>query len=69
MPSAIAYFLWGTALSLAEKTNEVTNFMFITPLLSSLLGFMLLKEVPSMGTFIGGTIIILSIVLFNLKGK
>lgn len=69
MPSAVAYFLWGTALSLAEKTSEVTNFMFITPLLSSLLGFILLKEIPNIGTFIGGTIIILSIILFNLKGK
>lgn len=69
MPSAMAYFLWGKAMSLAEKTSEVTNFMFVTPLLSTILGFMLLKEIPNMGTFIGGTIIILSIILFNLKGK
>lgn len=69
MPSAVAYFLWGKAMSLAEKTSEVTNFMFVTPLLSSVLGFMLLKEIPNTGTFIGGTIIILSIMLFNIKGK
>lgn len=69
MPSAMAYFLWGKAMSLAEKTSEVTNFMFVTPLLSTVLGFMLLKEIPNMGTFIGGSIIILSIILFNLKGK
>ncbi len=69
MPSAMAYFLWGKALSFAEKTSEVTNFMFITPLFSTILGFMLLKEVPNMGTFIGGTIIILSIFFFNIKGK
>lgn len=69
MPSALAYFLWGKAMYLAEKTNEVTNFMFVTPLLSTALGFILLKEIPNIGTFIGGTIIILSIILFNLKGK
>lgn len=69
MPSAMAYFLWGKAMSLAEKTSEVTNFMFVTPLLSTALGFMMLKEIPNMGTFIGGSIIILSIILFNLKGK
>lgn len=69
MPSALAYFLWGKAMYLAEKTSEVTNFMFVTPLLSTALGFMLLKEIPNMGTFIGGAIIILSIILFNLKGK
>lgn len=69
MPSAMAYFFWGRAMSLAEKTSEVTNFMFVTPLLSTVLGFILLKEIPNMGTFIGGAIIILSIILFNLKGK
>ena len=69
MPMALAYFLWGKAMYWAEKTSEVTNFMFVTPLLSTALGFMLLKEIPNMGTFIGGAIIILSIILFNLKGK
>lgn len=69
MPSAMAYFFWGKAMSLAEKTSEVTNFMFVTPLLSTVLGFILLKEIPNMGTFIGGAIIISSIILFNLKGK
>lgn len=69
MPSAMAYFLWGKAMSLADKTSEVTNFMFVTPLLSTILGFLMLKEIPNIGTFIGGVIIIFSIILFNLKGK
>lgn len=68
-PSALAYFLWGKAMSFAEKTSEVTNFMFVTPLLSTILGFLILHEVPNMGTFLGGAIIICSIVVFNLKGK
>ncbi|MBM6828552.1 DMT family transporter [Anaerotignum lactatifermentans] len=68
-PSAIAYFLWGKAMSYAEKTSEVTNFMFVTPLLSTVLGFIILKEMPNMGTFLGGAIIICCIVVFNLKGK
>ncbi|WP_312071104.1 DMT family transporter [Anaerotignum propionicum] len=69
LPSAGAYFFWGKAMSLAERTSEVTNFMFITPLLSTIMGFIILKEVPNMGTFIGGAVIIVSIVVFNLKGK
>ncbi len=69
LPSACAYFFWGKAMSLAERTSEVTNFMFITPLLSTIMGFIILKEVPNMGTFIGGLVIIISIVIFNLKGK
>jgi drug/metabolite transporter (DMT)-like permease len=69
MPSALAYFFWGKALSLANKTNDVTNFLFVSPLLSTILGFILLKEVPNLGTFVGGAIIIFGIILFNLKGK
>lgn len=68
-PSALAYFFWGMALSLAERTSEVTNYMFVTPLLSTVFGFLLLREVPSAGTFLGGGVIIMSVILFNLKGK
>lgn len=69
LPSATAYFTWGKAMSYAERTSEVTNFMFVTPLLSTIMGFIILHEVPNAGTFIGGAIIIVSIVVFNLKGK
>lgn len=69
MPSATAYFLWGKAMSLSEKTSEVTNYMFVTPLLSTILGFIMLHEVPNAGTFIGGVIIISSVVLFSIKGR
>lgn len=68
-PSAAAYFLWGKAMSFANRTSEVTNFMFVTPLLSTILGFLILQEIPNLGTFLGGAIIICSIIVFNLKGK
>lgn len=68
-PSATAYFFWGEAMSYAERISEVTNFNFITPLISTILGFLILKEVPNTGTFIGGGAIIASLVLFNKKGK
>lgn len=63
--SGVAYVLWGKALFIAEKTSEVTNFMFVTPLLSTILGFLFLKEIPSMGTFIGGAMILIGLVLFQ----
>lgn len=69
MPSATAYVLWSKAMEYAEKTSEVTNYMFITPLLSTILGFIILQEVPDMGTLIGGIIIIVSVIIFSLKGK
>lgn len=68
-PSAAAYFFWGEAMSYAERISEVTNFNFVTPLLSAVMGFLLLREVPNAGTFIGGAVIIASIVVFNKKGK
>lgn len=69
LPSATSYVLWAKAMELATKTNEVTNYMFVTPLLSAIMGFLLLNEVPDLGTLIGGTIIIFSVILFSLKGK
>ena len=68
-PSAIAYLLWAKASEYAERTSEVTNYMFVTPLLATLLGFIMLHEVPSLGTLIGGAIIIGSVILFNRVGK
>ena len=68
-PSAAAYLLWAKASEYAERTNEVTNYMFITPLLATVLGFIILGEIPSLGTLIGGAIIIGSVILFNRVGK
>lgn len=69
LPSATSYILWAKAMELAEKTNEVTNYMFITPLLSTAMGFLILGEVPDTGTVIGGAVIVAGVVLFGLKGK
>lgn len=67
--NAVGCILWAKALAYAEKTSEVANFMFLSPLLSTLMSFLLLHEVPGMGTFVGGAIIICGLLLFNLKGQ
>ena len=66
---AIAYFLWGKALALTERTSEVTNYLFVNPLVATIIGFLMLKEMPDAGTYIGGVIIIISVVLFSMKGQ
>lgn len=66
-PSAFAYITWTKALVKAEKTSYVSNYMFLTPLLASLLGFLLLGEVPDAATLWGGFVILLGIVLFYQK--
>ena len=69
MPSATAYLLWSKAFSLANKTSDVTNYQFLTPLISTFLGLIILSEVPSVSTFVGGTLIICSIIVFGIKGR
>ncbi len=69
MPSATAYLLWSKAFSMANKTSDVTNYQFLTPLISTLLGLMILGEIPGISTLVGGAIIVISIVVFGLKGK
>lgn len=66
---AAAYYLWSKALALAERTSEVTNYLFINPLIAAVIGFLMLREMPDMGTFIGGVIIIVSVVVFSTKGN
>ena len=65
--SGVGYLLWGKALALAERTSDVTNFMFVTPFVSAVIGMISLGEVPPISTFVGGFIIVISVVAFNFK--
>lgn len=69
LSSALAYFFWSKALSMTENTSDVTNYGFLTPFVATLMGSLILSEVPSLGTVIGGSVIIVSIVIFSKKGK
>ena len=64
-PSALAYMLWAKALMLAQKTSEVTNYMFVTPLLAALMGFLIMGEIPALSTWLGGLMIFAGLLLFK----
>ena len=66
--SAVAYVSWAKAFSKAGKTSQVSNYMFVTPFLTSILGFLLAGEVPDKATLIGGSIILAGVMLFNFGG-
>lgn len=66
--SAVAYVSWAKAFSKAGKTPQVSNYMFVTPFLTSILGFLLAGEVPDKATLIGGSIILAGVMLFNFGG-
>ncbi|MCL2695699.1 MAG: DMT family transporter [Clostridiales bacterium] len=68
LPSAIAYIAWARAFALAPRTSYVTNYMFFTPFLAGLLGFLFAREVPDLWTWIGGSIILLGALIFNRAG-
>ncbi len=69
LPSAVAYIWWAKALSMANKTSDVTNFMFVSPLLTSIMGFFIIMEIPPVSTVIGGIIIIIGLVLFSRSNE
>ena len=63
--SAIAYIAWAKAISLAEKTTYVSNYMFVTPFLTTILGFIMINEIPAKATILGGIIILSGLFIFN----
>ena len=66
--SAVAYVVWTIAFTKSPKTSLVSNYMFLTPFLASLLGFILAGEIPDGPTIIGGAIIMVGVVVFNFGG-
>lgn len=67
--SAIAYVSWSRAFAKAKQTSQVSNYMFITPFLTSVFGFIFIDEVPELSTLIGGTIIVFGVFVFNFGEK
>lgn len=63
--SAVAYASWAGAFARAPQMSQVSNYMFATPFLTGILGFLLLRETLDPPTLIGGGIIIGGMLLFN----
>jgi drug/metabolite transporter (DMT)-like permease len=67
--SAVAYISWTYAFSKAKNTSSVTNYMFLTPFLTTLMGILIAKEIPDFATIIGGIIIIIGMFIYNFFDK
>lgn len=67
--SAIAYLAWSKAISLAKETASVSNYMFLTPFITTLLGFLIINERPDEGTILGGIVILTGFALYNYSSK
>jgi len=62
--SAVAYAAWSQAFAKADNISSVSNYMFITPFLASLLGFVLAGEKPDSSTIAGGSVILCGMMIF-----
>lgn len=67
--SAVAYIAWSKAFEKAPRTSQVSNYMFFTPFLTVLLGFLLADELPDASTWLGGAVILAGALMFNLAGS
>ncbi len=66
---AIAHVTWSKAFAQAKQTSQVSNYMFITPFLTSILGFIIADETPEPPTLVGGAIILFGVLIFHFGGK
>lgn len=64
-PSIIGYYAWAKAISYCEHTSEVTNFMFLTPVLATIMSLIVMHDLPSLATFVGGFFIMLGMIIFQ----
>ena len=63
--SALAYVSWAKAFSLAEKTSSVSNFMFLTPFIAAVLGYVILDETLTKQNGIGAVLILAGLFWFR----
>ena len=63
----IGYFLWSKALSIAKRTADVTNLLYLPPFIATVLAFALYNELPDWGTAIGGAVILFSLWMYQKK--
>lgn len=66
-PGAIAYVLWGHALS-KMPASSLSAFLYAQPVNAAVIAWAWLGEIPALLTVIGGVIAVAGVVLVNTKG-
>ncbi|GAA4003247.1 DMT family transporter [Deinococcus rubellus] len=67
-PSALAYLTWTVALS-RVSASTTTSFLFVSPVLATLIAWLWLREVPGQISLIGGGVALLGVLLVNTLGR
>lgn len=68
-PAAIGYILWSYALSKTAKAGNVASFMYLTPMLTLVIGWISIREIPHIISVIGGFVVLGGMLITNIRGK
>lgn len=66
-PGAIAYVLWNHALA-RMPASLLSSFLYLSPVLASLIAWLWLGELPALLTLVGGAIAIVGVILVQTRG-
>ncbi len=65
----VAFLFWTKALELTDSSSKVASFTLLIPLLSTLLAFLTIGELPPVSTYIGGAFMLAGLILVNRPAK
>ncbi|MGE7665515.1 DMT family transporter [Ureibacillus composti] len=67
-PTAIAYLTWAIALSLSDA-SAISSTLYLEPVIAIILAWILLNELPTALSLVGGLIAISGVLIVNFLGK
>ncbi|WP_329741769.1 DMT family transporter [Dyella sp. A6] len=67
-PSFVGYLAWNTAMHRASA-SRVSSFIYLSPPIAILIGWLWLHEVPGPGVLLGGVVVIAGVVLANARRR
>jgi drug/metabolite transporter (DMT)-like permease len=67
-PAAISYVAWSYVLS-RLPVSRAASYLYLVPLVASLIAWLWLDEMPALSTVIGGTAALFGVILVNTLGR